>query len=333
MKKLLALALTCFAAFAAEGYHVITKIKVGGQNGWDYLAYDPASNRLFVSNTDRAVVIDVGAGKVVGEIPGTQGIHGIALVPGANKGYTSNGRGNNVTVFDLKTLQKIGDIPTGENPDSICYEPKTQRVFTFNGRSKDTSAIDVKSGKVVATVGLGAKPEFCQADGTGKVYVNLEDTNELAEIDAATPVVARKVKLDQCDAPSGLAIDRKDRKLFSVCENKMMAITDIPSMRVVGTAPIGAGTDGAGFDSGLGLAFSSNGGDGTLSIVKAANGKYETVDTVPTERGARTIAVDEKNHRVFMTAAEYTPVQTAPDGKKSRPRIAPDSVHILVVGK
>ena len=196
----------------------------------------------------------------------------------------------------------MGEAKTGNGPDAICYEPKTQRVFTFNGRSKDATAIDAKSGDVVGTVPVGGKPEFCVADGTGKLYVNIEDKSDVVEIDAAKPGVTRRASLAPCDGPSGLAIDTKARKLFSVCGNKMMAVTDADSMKVIATPAIGQGPDAAGFDPGLGLAFSSNGRDGTLTIVKLVNGKYEPVDTVTTERGARTMTVDEKLHRVYLSA-------------------------------
>ena len=327
MKKFLTIVLVVAAAFAAEGYKVLNKIKIGGAGRWDYCTMDNAARRLYVSHGTSTEVVDVDAGKVVGTIPDTAGVHGIALAPELNRGFTSNGTANTVTVFDLKTLQKVGEAKTGQNPDSICFEPKTQRVFTFNGRSNDTTAIDAKTLAVVGTVPLGGKPEFCQVDGTGKVYVNNEDKSEVIEIDAAKPEVTRRTSILPCEGPSGLAIDRKGKKLFSVCDGKM-AITDIPTFKVVATPSIGQGPDAAGFDPDLGLAFSSN-GEGTLSIVKLVNGKYETVDTVQTERGARTMAVDEKLHRVYLLAAE----QGAAPAGGGRAQSVPDTFHVLVVGK
>ena len=206
-------------------------------------------------------------------------------------------------------------------------------MFTFNGRSNDSTAIDAKTNEIVKTFPLGGKPEFCAADGAGKVFDNLEDTSEIVEIDAAKPAVTRHTSLAPCEGPSGLAIDVKDKKLFSVCANKMMAVIDIPTLKVIATPAIGPGPDAAAYDPGTGLAFSSN-GDGTLSIVKQVNGKYETVDTVTTERGARTMTVDTKTHRVYLLAAEYGPAPEAKAGqKKGRPPILPDSFHVLVVGK
>jgi|HubBroStandDraft_2_1064218.scaffolds.fasta_scaffold187539_2 DNA-binding beta-propeller fold protein YncE len=318
------------AAFGAEGYKVTGTIKIGGTGGWDYLAVDPDAGRVYASHGTVVEVVDTKAGKVIGQIPQLHGVHGIAVAPEFGKGFITNGQSNSVTIFDLKTLAKVGEPQTGQNPDSVCFEPKTKHIFTFNGRSKDSTDIDPKTNEVIKTFPLGGKPEECAVDGTGKIYVNLEDSSEILEIDAAKTEVTRHASLAPCESPSGLAIDIKNKKLFSACDNKVMAVTEIPTLKVVMTPPIGAGPDGAGFDSGLGLAFSSNGADGTLSIVKAVNGKYETVDTVTTERGARTMTVDSKNHRVYLLAAQYGP---AVESKNGRPPILPDSFHIIVVGK
>ena len=333
MKKLLiAGSVMIIAAFAGEGYKVLNKIKIGGTGGWDYVAVDPNANRVYASHATLVEVVDTSTGKVVGQITQLHGVHGVTVAPEFGKGFITNGQSNSVTIFDLKTLAKVGEPQTGQNPDSACFEPTTKHIYTFNGKSNDSTAIDPKTNEVIKTFPVGGKPEECAPDGTGKIYVNLEDSSEIVEIDAAKTAITRRASLAPCDSPSGLAIDQKNKKLFSVCDNKMMVITDIPSLKVVGTAPIGPGADGAGFDVGLGLAFSSNGGDGTLTIVKQVNGKYEAVDTVPTERGARTMTVDQKNHRVYLLAAEYGP---APEtgGKKGRPPILPDSFHVLVVGK
>ena len=333
MKTLLTAGLLIAAAFAAEGYKVINKIKIGGTGGWDYVALDNTNRRIYASHGTTVEVIDPDAGKVVGQIPQLHGVHGIAIAPELNKGFISNGQSNSVTVFDLKTLAKLGEPATGQNPDAICYEPKTQRVFTFNGRSNDSTAVNAKTNEIVATFPLGGKPEFCVVDGTGKIYANLEDKSEVIEIDAAKPAVLRRTSLAPAEGPSGLAIDVKNKKLFSVGDNKMMAVTDIATMKVIATPAIGTGPDAAGFDPGTGLAFSSN-GDATMTIVKLVNGKYEAVDTVPTVRGARTMTVDPKLHRVYLLAAEYGPAPAAKEGQKQgRPPVLPDSFHVLVVGK
>ena len=284
MKKLLTVVFLAAAVFAATGYKVLNKIKIGGAGGWDYCAMDSAARRLYASHGASVEVVDVDAGKVVGTIPDLHGVHGIAVAEDLGKGFISNGQSNSVTIFDLKTLAKTGEPATGQNPDAICYEPKTHRVFTFNGRSNDSSVIDARTGQVVATLPLNGKPEFCAADGAGKLYNNLEDKSEVVEIDAAKPEVTRRTSILPCEGPSGLAIDTKGGKLFSVCDGTM-AVTDIATFKVVATPKIGQGPDAAGFDPDLGLAFSSN-GEGNLSIVGLVNGKYDTVDTVATGRGA-----------------------------------------------
>jgi YVTN family beta-propeller protein len=333
-KKLLAMSLAIGAlALAAEGFKVLSSIKIGGTGGWDYVAVDANADRVYASHGTVVEVVDTKAGKVVGQITQLHGVHGIAVAPEFGKGFITNGQSNSVTIFDLKTLAKVGEPQTGQNPDSVCFEPKTKRIFTFNGRSSDSTAIDPKTNEVIKTLPLGGKPEECAADGTGKIYANLEDSSEIIEMDAATPAVLRHASLAPCESPSGLAIDIKNKKLFAACSNKVMAVIDIPTLKVVATPAIGSGVDGAGFDPGLGLAFSSNGGDGTLSIVKEVNGQYQTVDTVTTERGARTMTVDQKNHRVYLLAAAYGPAPEAEPGKRVRPPILPDSFHILVVGK
>jgi len=331
MRRTLTLLLIAGTAFAAEGYHVISTIKIGGQGFWDYLTVDNANRRVYVSNATRVVVVDPDEGKVVGEIPDTQGVHGIAIADKLNKGYISDGRTNDVTVFDLKSLKVLGKIPnTGTNPDSITYDPKTERVFTFNGRSNNSSVIDAKTDKVVATIDLGGKPEFAQPDGTGKIFVNIENTSEIVEIDAANATVLRRASLKPCEEPSGMAMDMKKHLLFSVCGNKMMAVTDAKTLQVVATPEIGQGPDAAVFDPSTGLAFSSNGRDGTLSIVKEVSGKWESVDTVKTAPTARTMTLDPKTHRIYLSAAE---VGEPPAGGRGRAPIVPDTFHLIVVGK
>src|SRR5215510_1091098 len=299
MKKLLTVFVLAAAAFGAEGYKILNKIKIGGTGGWDYVTLDPVNRRLYVSHGTFVEVVDPDAGKVVGQIKDLHGVHGIAVAPDLNKGFITNGQSNSVTIFDLKTLAKLGEPATGRNPDAVCYEPKTKRLFAINHTGNDVTSIDPKTNEVLKTFPVGPAPEFCAVDGAGKLYVNIEGSSEIVEIDAAKNEVTRRVSLAPAEAPTGLAIDVKNKKLFAACTRKM-AVVDIPSFKMIASPPIGPGTDGAGFDPGLGLAFSANGGDGTMSIVKLVNGKYETVDTVPTERGARTITVDEKLHRVYF---------------------------------
>ena len=332
MKKLLLFALLSAVTFAAEGYKVLTKIKIGGEGRWDYVAIDAANRRLYVSHGTSVEVVDPDAGKVVGTISGLHGVHGIAIANELGKGFITNGQSNSVTFFDLKTLAKGAEPAVGKNPDAVCYEPKTKHVFAINHTGGDATAIDAKTGEVLKTFRIGDSAEFCQADGAGKLYVNIESSNEVVEIDAMKNEVTRRASILPCEGPSGLAIDLKGKKLFSVCDG-VMAVTDIPTFKVIATAKIGQGPDAAGYDAALGLAFSSN-GDGTLSIVKLVNGKYETVDTVTTERGARTMTLDPQTHKIFLLAAEYGPAPAPKEGqKKGRAPVLPDSFHVLVVGK
>jgi len=336
MKKLLTLALVAAAVFAAEGYKTLNKIKIGGAGGWDYLVFDPSSDRLFVSHGNQVEVVDTKTGKVAGQITETPGVHGIAIAPELNKGFISSRGKNAAIVFDLKTLQKAGEVKAGNNPDAICYEPKTQRVVAVNHSGKDATIMDAKTNAVVANVETGEAGEYCAADGTGKMFVNMEGTSEIVEIDVAKPAVTRRVTIEPgCKGPSGLAIDTKDHVVFAVCgDTKTMAIVDYKDMKLLGTAPIDAGPDAAGYDPAAGLAFSSNGQAGNLTIVKKVNGKWEAVDTVETARGARTMTVNEKTHQIYLPAAEYGPAPAAKEGQKGgRPPVLPDSFQIVVVGK
>src|ERR1700693_4751799 len=236
MKKLLiAGSVMIIAAFAAEGYKVLSKIKIGGTGGWDYVAVDPNANRVYASHATLVEVVDTTTDKVVGQITQLHGVHGVAVAPEFGKGFITNGQSNSVTIFDLKTLAKVGEPQAGQNPDSVCFEPKTKRIFTFNGRSNDSTAIDPKTNEVIKSFPVGGKPEACVVDGTGKLYVNIEDSSEIVEIDAAKPAVLRHVSLAPCESPSGLAIDVKNKKLFSACDNKMMAVIDMATLKVIAT--------------------------------------------------------------------------------------------------
>src|SRR5215831_6061030 len=335
MKRLIPFALGIFAGAvtltaAATGYHTVGEIKIGGEGSWDYLTMDSAARRLYVSHATHVVVVDPDAGKVVGDIPDTPGVHGIAIAPDLNRGFVSNGRGNNVTIFDMKTLKMISQTATGQNPDSIRFEPKSGRVFTFNGRSNDSTAIDAKTGMVVGTIPMGGKPEFSVADDRGHVYVNIESMpGEIVEIDAAKAVATKRYSLAPCDGPSGLAIDVKKRRPFSVCSNRLMAISDPDTGKVLASPAIGAGSDGVSFDPSTGYAVSSN-GDGTLTVVEEKGGKWDVVENVATQRGARTITLDDKTHNFYLPVAD--PAPAPPGGGRGRGFVA-DSFRVLVVGK
>ncbi len=333
MKTPLLFLLASVAFAAPPSYKVVGKIKIGGAGRWDYSYSDSANHRLYVSHGTQTEVVDTATDKLIGTITGTTGVHGIAVANDMGRGYISDGGDNDVTVFDLKTLKVLSKVKTGQNPDAIIYEPVSHRVFTFNGRSADSTAIDAKTGDILAaSIPVGGKPEFAQIDGKGHIYVNIEDKNEIIEVDAKNALVAKRYSIAPCDGPSGLAIDPKGR-LYSVCENKLMIVSDPASGKVLATVPIGGGTDGVAFDDGY--AFSANGADGTITMVgETAPGKFEALATIPTQRLGRTIAADQRAHKLYIPAAEYGPTPPpSSDGKKSRPSVLPDSFEILVVGR
>ncbi len=321
------------AAYAASGYHIVAKLPLGGEGGWDYVTVDSADHRLFVSRSTHVMVIDTMTGKVAGDIPDTPGVHGIALAPELGRGYISNGKANTVSIFDLKTLKVTGHVRTGENPDAILFDPAVKRVFTFNGKSKDATVFDAVAEKVLATVPLGGKPEFAAADGKGNVYVNIEDTNEVVALDTRKLTVLRRYALGSCSEPTGLALDVKQHRVFSGCHNKVMTVLDTESGKVLAAVPIGEGVDANAFDAGSGLVFSSN-GDGTLTVIREMSpGSFEA-ETVLTQRGARTMALDPVMQRIYLPTAEFGPAPAAPAGApKQRPEMIKDSFVILVVGK
>ena len=325
---------TVAVAASAPGYHLVSTWKLGGEGGWDYLKADSDARRLYIARATRVIVIDLDSGKPVGEIPDTPGVHGIALAPEFGEGFTSNGRENTVSVFDLKTMKTRNKIKVGTRPDAIWYDPATKRVFTFNAGSQDATAIDAAKGEVVGTIPLGGKPEFAASDGKGEVFVNLEDKNQLFALDASKLTVKERWSLPGCDEPSGLSMDQKSRRLFVGCGNKVMPIVNADNGQVVATLPIGDGVDATAFDAGTGLAFASC-GEGVLTVVREdSSGKFTVAENVKTERGARTMAVDERTHRVYTVTAQFgpPPAPTA-DQPHPRPTILPDSFVVLVLGQ
>jgi DNA-binding beta-propeller fold protein YncE len=329
-----ALALIFALPILGAGYHVDRRIAIGGEGGWDYLTMDETLRRLFVSHGTEVDVVNVVSGKKVAVIDKLEGVHGIAIAQDLGRGYISNGRSGMVTVFELSTLNRVADWKaTGDNPDAILYDRASHRVFTFNGRGQNATVFDAKSGAVIATIPMEGKPEFAAARGDGTVFVNIEDKSEMVEIDAKNAKVVRRWSLAPCDSPSGLAYDTKHERLFSVCENKMMVISDAKAGKVVANVPIGEGTDGAAFDPKNGLAFSANGADGTITVVREVTpDKYEVAATVPTARGARTIAVDTTSHHVFVPTANFGPTPAAtPERPRPRPSIEPDTFEVIEV--
>jgi len=319
------------AAAPPPSYHLLQKVTLGGEGGWDYLTVDPAARRLYISRGTHVMVVGADTYKVVGDIPDTSGVHGIALAPALGRGFTSNGQSNTVTIFDLKTLKVLGTAPTGDRPDAILYEPATRRVFTFNGGGDSATAINAVTGKVLGTIPLGGRPEFAAADGKGMVYDNIEDRNEMVAIDARTLALTRRYPLAPLASPSGLAIDAKHRRLFAVCDGKKMAVVNADTGKVVASPAIGDGPDAADFDPSAGLAFSSNGEDGTLTVIREdAPNSYTPAQTVPTQAGARTMALDAKTRRVFLVTAK--PLPATPGAPPWRRSYVPGTFTLLVFG-
>lgn len=321
-------------AESAPGYHLVKTYKLGGEGGWDYLTLDPEARRLYISRATHVIVLDADSGKTVGDIADTPGVHGIALAPEFGRGFTSNGREGTVSIFDLKTLKTLNKVKVGDNPDAILYDPATKRVFTFNGRSHDASAIDAEKGTVLATIKLEGKPEFAVTDEKGGVFVNIEDKSQLDAIDPDKLAVKSSWPLAPCQEPSGLAIDRKNRRLFAGCDNKMMAVVDADSGKVITTLPIGEGVDANGYDDATKLAFASC-GEGVLTVVREDSpDKYSVAENAKTQERARTMALDPKTHQVYLVTAKFGPAP-APTADQPRPRppVLPDSFVVLVMGK
>jgi DNA-binding beta-propeller fold protein YncE len=317
-----------------SGYKLADKVKLGGTGGWDYLEVDSATHRLFISRGTHVIVFDPSQGKIVGDIPDTQGVHGIAIADDLNKGFTSNGRSASSTIFDLGSLKILGTATTDKGPDAIIYDGFSKRTFTFNGDSNSATAIDAVSGKAAGTVALGGGPEFGTTDGKGNIFVNLEDKSALVKFDAKTLKVENTWPLAPCESPSGLAIDVKNEILVVGCHNKLMTFVDGNSGKIIGTVPIGQGVDANRFDPVTGYAFASC-GDGTLTVAhEDSPAQFTLLETIQTQRGARTMALDYGNHTVYLVSAEFGPAPAATaENPRPRPAILPDTFSLLVFRK
>jgi DNA-binding beta-propeller fold protein YncE len=314
-------------------FEIVKRFQIPGTGRWDLLAIDGKRHRLFVSRATHVQVIDTDTGKVVGDIPGTPGVHGIALAEDLNEGFTSNGKGDSVTVFDLATLKVTGNIRiSGADPDIILYEPANRHVFTFNGHSDNATMIDAVAHKEIRTIALPGKPELAVNDKSGTIFVNIENKSEIDVIDSGTNRVIGNYPLGRGREPTGLAFDRKHHRLFAVCANRIMDILDSRTGRIVAEVPIGAGPDAAAFDPALGTAFSPN-RDGTLTVVKEQDdGHFSVAQNLITQQGARSMAYDPASHRAYLVTARFGAVPPATLAEpKPKPEIVPDSLVVLVV--
>ena len=339
------LALACGFAFAlsmialggprAEDspYHVVARYLIGGEGGWDYLTTDPESRRLYVTHNTRVEVLDLDSGKSLGAVEGTAGAHGVALAPKLGRGFIASGRDSAIVVFDLKTLAVTNRLHVPARfPDALLYEPVSGRILSFNAGSDNACAFDAATGAFIGTLPLGGAPEFAVADGAGRVHVNLESTNEILMLDAKKLRVLRRASLAPGVEPTGLAFDRAHHLLFSGCHNKKLVVTDSNTGKVVTTLPIGEGVDGVGFDSKRRVIFASN-GEGSLSVARERNaGGFDAVETDSTQRGARTMAVDETSGRVFVVTASFgPPPEPTAERPHPRPTILPGTFVVLAL--
>src|SRR6202790_429184 len=307
---------TLLLAQSSPSYRVTHTYTLGGDGGWDYIIPDPPNHRLFIAREDRLMVVDEDSGKLVGEVTGIKGAHGTALADVTGHGFATEGDGQSVMMFDLKTFKALGRIPAAEDADAIIYDSPSNRAFTLNGDAHSSTVIDARAGKLVTNIPLGGKPEYGASAGNGKVYANLTDTSEVVEIDAKTATVARRWSTAACKQPVSMALDTAHHRLFSGCRSGVMAISDYQAGKLVATVPIGTGVDGAGFDAASGNAFASN-ADGTLTVIhQDTPDQYHVVDTVQTPPGSRNMGLDPTNHRAYVVSAKFGP---APAGGRRGP--------------
>ncbi len=326
----LALLVSLCGAQTSQGYHLAKKILIGGEGGWDYLSVDAGARRLYVSHSDHVVVVNIDSNTIVGEIPKTEGVHGVAVAPEFGHGFSSNGKTSTVTMFDLKTLDTIKEIAVGKRPDAIIYDPAAKNIFTCNGGSDDATAVNAESGVVAGTVSLGGRPEFAAADGQGYIYINLENKNEIVAVDSRTLTATAHWPIAPGDSPSGLAIDAEHHLLFSGCHNDTMIVLSTETGKVVAALPIGKGVDACAFDAGTECAFASC-GDGTITVVhENSPTTFSVVETIATQRGARTMALDPATHAVFTATAEFGPAPApTPEHPRTRPTIIQNTFTVL----
>ena len=323
------------AQTATAPYHLLATIPIGGEGGWDFLATDPAGERLYVTHGTQLEVINLKTRKLIGSVPGTPGAHGVAVVPSAGRGYVSCGRNNTCVVFDLKTLRNLGTIPTGPKPDALFYDAFSQRVFAFSNAGGQSTVLDVRTGNVVGTAALGGDVEVPATDGRGHIFVNIENKSEVIEFDAKSLAVLHRYPLAPGEEPTGLAFDPENNRLFSGCANEKLVVTDSKTGQQVAVLPIGKGVDGVAFDPATNNIISTNGGDGTLTVIhQDSPTKYTVVATVPTAPGARTVALNPRTHHLYTCTADLEPAPAATAANpRPRPAIRPGTFRVLEYGR
>ncbi len=333
MRRFTLLMSLCTAPLSAQSYEITHNYNVGGEGGWDYLIPDAPNHRLFIARQNRVMVVDMNNGRLIAEITGINGAHGVALAPATGHGFATSGNDSSVVMFDLKTYKTLGRIPAGDDADAIIYDPSSRRVFSFNGDANSTSAIDPKKGTLITNIPLGGKPEYGQSARNGKIYVNLVDSSQIVEIDAKNLTVTRRWSTEPCKNPVSMAIDTRRQRLFSGCRSGVMAVSDYKNGKVITTVPIGRGVDGAGYDPVKRDVYASN-GEGTLTVIhQDSPDSYHVVESVQTGQGARNMGLDPASHRIYVVSAKFGPVpaESTATNPRRRPPMIPGSFFVLVV--
>jgi DNA-binding beta-propeller fold protein YncE len=325
--------LTAALPIGAQSYEITHTYKVGGDGGWDYVIPDAPNHRVFIGRSNRVIVVDMNDGRLIAEITGLNGAHGVAIAPGTRHGFATSGEDSSIVMFDTRSYKTLGRIPAADDADAIIYDPATKRVFSFNGDANSTTVVDAVKGTLIRNIDLGGKPEYGQADGRGRVFVNLTDSNQVVEIDSRKLTVTRRWSTNPCTSPVPMAIDTRRHRLFSACRNGMLAVSDYTNGRVVTTVPIGSGVDGAGYDPVRRDVYTSNGGDGTLTVIhQDGPDKYHVVENVRTAQASRNMGLDLASHRIYLPAADFGPrPDSTAENPRRRPPMVPGSFKVIVV--
>ncbi len=333
MRRYTLLLALCAAPLSAQPYQITHTYNLGGEGGWDYMIPDAPNHRLFIARRDRVMVVDMNSGRLITEINGINGAHGVALVPAAGRGFATSGNDSSVVMFDLRTYKILGKIPAGEDADAIIYDPSSGKVFSFNGDANTATVIDPKKGALVTNIALGGKPEYGQSARNGKVYVNLEDSSQIVEIDTRKLAVTKRWSTEPCKDPVSMAIDTRRQRLFTGCRSGVMAVSDYKNGKVITTVPIGRGVDGAGYDPVKRDVYTSN-LDGTLTVIhQDSPDAYHVVENVSTGQNARNMGLDPASHRIYLSSAKFGPVpaESTATNPRRRPPMIPGSYYLIVV--